>query len=282
MEEKFEIIKLNTAPVIEHAGLKGMGDLVVKRIKALNIDKLVATTDSIKSLKDIRSTLNKEFKTYEEQRKVIKTGVSNPYLVFDAEYKIHISAHYSEADVKLKEKILSVESELKLKREEELKAFFIETCQANNIDFVTFDKVGLNITMSASMKSYKDKITSFVEDLAKDIKLIEALDSTDNYRVDILVEYKVCFDVAESIKIIKIRREAKIAETTKRADIPMTPVKAIEPVIQEPVKEEPLQAPTVEAPEEVYEMNFSVKGTLPKLKALKAFLIENEIEFKKL
>lgn len=270
------IIKLNTAPVIEYTGLRGMGELVVKRIKALNIDKLVATADSIKSLKDIRSTLNKEFKKYEEERKAIKAGVSNPYLVFDSEYKLHISAHYSEADEQLKEKILSVESELKLKREEELKGFFIETCQSNDIDFVTFAKVGLNITMSPSMKSYKDKITLFVETLAKDIKLIEALDSTDNYRVDILVEYKNCFDVAESIKVIKTRREAKQAESVKRAPVDVT---VTTPAPQAPVEEKPLQAPIVETPEEEYEMKFAVKGTIPKLKALKTFLIENEIEF---
>jgi hypothetical protein len=135
-------IALKTTPVIEHAGLQGMGELVEKRIKALNIDNLVATPDSMKSLKEMRSKLNKEFKTYEEQRKAIKEGVSNPYAIFDAEYKKHISAHYSEADSKLKLKILSVEAELKNQRIVELNEFFIETCQANEIDFITFDKVG--------------------------------------------------------------------------------------------------------------------------------------------
>ncbi len=274
-------IKLSIIPVIEHAGLQGMGELVVKRIKALNIDKLVPSSEGLKSIKEMRSKLNKEFKTYEEQRKIIKAGVSNPYIVFDAEYKKHISCHYSEADTKLKEKILSVEIELKTKRETELKEFFIETCQSNDIDFVTFDKVGLNITMSPSMKSFKDKITNFVEDIAKDIKLIDALDSTDNYKVDILVEYKSTLSLTDSIKVIKTRKEAKIEETAKRVVIPVAPVveKTVEPVIQATAASEPLKAPVVETPDEVYEMNFSVKGTLPKLKALKAFLIENEIEF---
>jgi hypothetical protein len=279
-----ELIKLNTAPVIEHAGLQGMGELVVKRIESLNIEKLVATPDSLKSIKDMRAKLNKEFKTYEEQRKAIKLGVSNPYMVFEQEYKKHISAHYSEADVKLKEKILSVESELKLKREESLKEFFIETCQANDVDFVTFNKVGLNITMSPSIKSYKEKITSFVEELAKDIKLIDALDSTDNYKVDVLVEYKKCLNLTNAIKVIKERKEAKLAEEQRRsqqkAEPVVEPVKVAEP---EPAKEAPLQAPTVEnAPEDIYEMSFSVEGTLTQLKALKAFLIEYKIEFKKL
>lgn len=273
-------IKLSTAPVIEHAGLKGMGELVVKRIEALNIDKLVATPESFKSIKDIRAKLNKEFKEYEEQRKAIKTGVSNPYVLFDAEYKKHISAHYSDADEKLKVKILSVESELKLEREKELKGFFIETCQANDVDFITFDKVGLNITMSPSMKSYKDKIKSFVEDVAKDATLIETLDTTDNYKVDVLVEYKACLDLTKSIQTIKSRREAKEEEAAKRV-APAVSVGEFKPTVVEPIPivDAPLQAPVIETPEDVYDMKFAVKSTLIKLKELKAFLIANEIEF---
>jgi translation elongation factor EF-4 len=86
--------------------------------------------------------------------------------------------------------------------------------------------------------------------------------------------------LTDSIKVIKTRKEAKIAETAKRVVVAPVVEKPVE-TIPEPVVENnaPLQAPVVEVPEEVYDMNFSVKGTMHQLKVLKAFLIEIEIEF---
>ena len=64
-------IKLKVLPVIEHDLVK-VGNLVDKRLAQLNVANLVATDETIQSLKTLRADLNKELKEYEEQRKVVK------------------------------------------------------------------------------------------------------------------------------------------------------------------------------------------------------------------
>ncbi|MFW5753510.1 MAG: DUF1351 domain-containing protein, partial [Marinilabiliaceae bacterium] len=100
-------IVLKQAPVIQHK-LEEAGKQVTERIDSLNIDSLVATEETLKSLKDMRAQLNKELKEFEEQRKFVKQGVNKPYLEFESVYKEQISDKYTGAVDKLKEKIGSV------------------------------------------------------------------------------------------------------------------------------------------------------------------------------
>ena len=71
-------IKLKVLPVIEHDLVK-VGNLVDKRLAQLNVANLVATDETIQSLKTLRADLNKELKEYEEQRKVVKDLITKPY-----------------------------------------------------------------------------------------------------------------------------------------------------------------------------------------------------------
>src|SRR6185503_10383235 len=96
-------IKITQYPVITHK-LVEAGKSVTKRIEDLELDKQIATVDTVKSLKDLRAELNKELADLETQRKAIKEGVNKPYLEFEDTYKTEISDKYKIAIDLLKDK----------------------------------------------------------------------------------------------------------------------------------------------------------------------------------
>ena len=108
-------IKLTQLPVISH-DLIAVGANVTARIKSLNLDKLVATEDTVKVLKTTRAEINKELKDFEDQRKVVKEAVNKPYNDFEAIYKAEISEKYNQAVDILKTKIEKVESKVKAEK----------------------------------------------------------------------------------------------------------------------------------------------------------------------
>ena len=81
-----EQIKLVQMPVIQHK-LVEVGKEVKRRIEELNLPNLIATEDTIQSLKTLRADLNKEAKEFEDSRKMIKTKINEPYDEFEQVYK---------------------------------------------------------------------------------------------------------------------------------------------------------------------------------------------------
>lgn len=214
MEQKKYEIKLTQKPVIEHQ-ITEVGDQVKERIAALNIDKMVATEDTLKSLKETRATLNKEFAAYEKQRKYLKNALMLPYNEIDPLYKQNITEIY-QPNIKLcSSKIDKVETELKDKKKEKAKEYFVEKCLANEeIDFITFDGLNLNIKLSASDKSYRDEIDKVFTQTNDDLELIK----TQQYEVEILAEYKQSRNVSNAIKTVNTRKENEKKEAQKLID----------------------------------------------------------------
>ena len=129
-----EIILLKQEPIIEYSLLAEVGEAIRIRIDDLNLDGQVVTDQTVKSVKDMRAELNKEFAEFEKQRKFIKEAVSKPYQEFEAKYKEFVAKHYNEADDTLKGKIFSFENKLRLEREKELQGYFAELCSAKLIN----------------------------------------------------------------------------------------------------------------------------------------------------
>ena len=118
------------------------------------------------------------------------------YDEFEELYKDKVANLYKDADSQLKEKIDNVENELKQEKENELIDFFEEYQKANHLEhLIEFSDIGLNVTISASMKSLKDQIKMFCEKVANDIKAMQ----TDEYSDEIWLEYKLGgFDYAKA------------------------------------------------------------------------------------
>ena len=269
------LITLQQEPVIIYEKIKSVGVEVQKRISDLNLENQLVTEDTIKAVKGIRTDLNKEFAAFEEQRKFIKNAVTKPYQEFEEKYKEFIATHYNNADNTLKNKISDFENKLKEDKAERLKSYFTELCQSLQIDFLTFGQVKLNVTLSASEKSLKETISAFVEGVKKDLDLLKSIPESDEFKAEVLHDYKKSLDMAKALRITQERKKAKEEKLKRIEEQKIDVVKNA--TTAEPQKEV-LQAPKVEETPKLVETQFRVRGTIEQLKALKQFIIENNIE----
>lgn len=277
MEEKElnDIIKLEQLPIITQQ-LDTISKDIEKRVtEAL---KLECNEDTVKEIKQVRADFNKEFKVLEDKRKQVKSAIMEKYDTFEEIYKDKISNIYKCADESLKEKIDDVENELKEEKKRELKDFVEQHCKANNI-YVHFDRIGLNITLSASMKSLKDQAKSFIEKVANDMKLIEM---EEQYKDEILLEYQDSLDyVASKTKVIEkhkqleeMQRQREERENTEKQEEKI--VEKVDGVIEITTPKEIVDE--LEETPSVYQ--FEVKATKTQIKQLVEFMKGLGIEYK--
>lgn len=266
-----EIIKVIQLPVILEQLHEVKSEVTAKVEQALS---LVCTEDTVKDVKKVRSELNKELKDYEERRKAVKTTVMKPYNDFEEIYKDCISDTYKKADAELKNKIDSVENELKEKKRIEVLCYFEELCEANSLDFITFENANINVTLSASMKSLKEQAKAFVDKIVNDLNLID----TQEHKDEILYEYKASLNVSNAITTVANRykaiEEAKAREEERKAreQAEAEAAAKVESVVEAvaPPTVEPIAPPVEE--EQILTVQFTVKGTRTQLRALKEFL----------
>lgn len=263
-----ELIVVKQLPQIEEH-LKELSLDVDKKVE--NAKNLVCTEENVTTIKQIRASLNKEFKEVEQQRKIVKEHILAPYMQFEEIYKTYISDKYKSADNDLKVKIDSIENELKAKKEQEVKDYFEEYKTANNIDFITYEQTKINTTLSASMKSLKEQAKQFIDKIVDDLKLIE----TQEHKTEILVEYKQTLNVSQAITSVTNRFKA-IEEEKKKIE----QEKELQKFVVDTAKESDkyseqiiLNSPSVEEKiEEILTLKFTVRGTRTKLRELKQFL----------
>ena len=263
-----ELIVVKQLPQIEEH-LKELSLDVDKKVE--NAKNLVCTEENVTTIKQIRASLNKEFKEVEQQRKIVKEQILAPYMQFEEIYKTYISDKYKSADNDLKVKIDSIENELKVKKEQEIKDYFEEYKTANNIDFITYEQTKINTTLSASMKSLKEQAKQFIDKIVDDLKLIE----TQEHKTEILVEYKQTLNVSQAITSVTNRFKA-IEEEKKKIE----QEKELQKFVVDTAKESDkyseqiiLNSPSVEEKTEgILTLKFTVRGTRTKLRELKQFL----------
>lgn len=255
------LIIVKQLPIIEE-NLKSLSVEIDKKVE--NAMKLVCTEETLKSVKEVRIDLNKQFKTLEDQRKLVKKRVMQPYENFEEVYKEYVSIKFKKADNDLKQKIENVESDLKQQKENEVREYFYEYRDNLHIDFIEYENANINITLSASKKSLKEQAKAFVDKTDDDLKLIESQEHQD----EILVEYMKHLNVSKAITDVKNRYI--VLERVKKAEEKREDIKAQEEQNIQRV-EETLKAPNV-IDEQKYQITFSVTGTKHELTKLKKFL----------
>ena len=249
------LMKIKQEAIIEEQ-LKLISDDIQKRVDYA--EKLVCTVDTIKNIKKQRAILRNQFNDLETQRKQVKAEFQAPYLRFEKVYKELISDKYKNADVQLKRKIDNVESELKLQKENNIREYFLEYCESEEIDFIKFEQIGLNINLSATEKSLREQIKAFVDKVKNDIELIQHEDNS----AEIMIEYTKHLNVSRAIIEVK-ERHKKLSEIVNGAN------KNVQNYTNEQQKE------TLKSPEQIYTMNFKVSGTKQQLVKLKQYLKDN-------
>lgn len=261
-----EIVKIEQMPKV-FSQLEKIGKYIDKQIK--DIDKLECTEENKQEVKKRRTEINKTLELLDDRRKYIKTKLLEPYEIFNKKYEEECKIKLSNASNLLKEKIDFIEETQKKEKEIELREFVEEHCKANNVH-VDFEKIGLNITLSASMKSLKDQAKAFIEKVASDLKLIEM----EEYSSEILYEYGKNMDyVAAKTAVLQRHKEIEeINKATQQATETTTQEQKIEETVDEIIA--PVEI------EEVETYQFEVKATKEQIKKLIDFMKELGVEYK--
>lgn len=266
MGNKNELIVLEQLPIIKYK-LEQLSVEIKEKVE--NANKLVVNENTVKEVKQVRAGLTKEFNELESQRKQVKQAIMSKYDEFEEIYKDNVSNLYKQADQELKTKIDNVESSLKEEKRNELFDFAMEYIVTNDIqDYVTFDDIGLNITLSASMKSLKEEIIAFCEKVKQDIALI----NMEEYRDEILYEYKKNHGNFVQCKQMVLDRHTALKQLANEAQEQV--IKVVEQEEQRKKVEEILTIP-----EEIETWVFTIKATKTQAKKLKEWLENEKIEY---
>ena len=285
--EDGELMKLTQVPIIIEHLRKIKGEVESRTSTAIN---LVVTESNYKEIKKVRSAMNKEFAELETKRKDIKKAVMTPYEQFEAVYKECVAVPYKAAEAELKKKIAVVEDDLKAEKTKKVREHFDKYAQALGIDFVKFEAVGCQITMSVTEKKLKEQCTAFLDRVMDDLQLI----ATQEHKAEILVEYKRTLNVSQAIRTVKERFEAiaaekareeaeraereRVAQNTAETTAAYEPFAANVPQeIEVPEGEMPETPGTETAPEQqtsepVYSLTFTIRGTKAQLKAAAQYI----------
>ena len=265
-----ELIVLEQLPIIK-AKLENISKEIKEKVDRAT--SLIVNEDTVKEVKQVRANLTKEFNELESQRKQVKQAIMKKYDEFEDIYKENVSDLYKQADVELKEKIDNVENQLKQEKEEELREFANQHILANNLqDIIKYEDIGLNVTLSASMKSLKEGTKRFIEDIANDIELIKL----EEYSDEILLEYKKTFDFTKA-KLDVITRHKQLEEIQKQQEIKQEQEKQEEKVVEK-VDEITIPKEVIED-SEILKVTFTLTGTKEQIKKIKDLIIELGVEY---
>lgn len=264
-----EIAVIKQLPIITEK-IKEVGKELDERLEKLDLDNLVCDESSKKEIKSLKVELGKEFKEFENQRKEIKTKIMEPYEIFNKTYEEEIKGKYQKADEILGNKINEVESVLKHQKEVEVKEYFEELLKSNKIDFIEFHQLNLNITLTATVKKIKEQVKDFVDNIIKELDII----NTQDYKEEILVEYKKELKLNESILDVVNRHKAlEELERTKESaketlKLEEQAIEKVDKVLQAPTETESID----DFNEDIYETKFIIRGTIDQIKKVKEFL----------
>lgn len=203
------LIVINQLPVISE-----QLDMVKAEIQRRTAfaDTVTVSEENRQEIKKMRAAMNAEKSRLDDVYKTAIEKVIAPIQAVQDKYKDCVGL-YTKANSQLKAKIDVIEDGLKLAKENSVKEYFEELVTAKKIDFISFERLGLKITLSVSEKKLKEQVNNIVERVATDLKAIEIQENKE----EILVEYKKSLNVSEAVSIVDARHKAIQAEKERKA-----------------------------------------------------------------
>ena len=276
MSEVKDLIVVRQLPIIEQ-NLKLFSEEIDKQVAvALSMG---CTEDTYKDVKRVRAELNKKFDAADDQFKPIMTAIRKPYDDLKAAYDECVTNKRKSVDAAMKGKINLVTDGLKDQMTEKVKAYYDEYAKSVNVDFVAFDRSGVSVTMSASEKSLKEACKAFLDGVSDGLAMIE----TQEYRDEILVEFKRTLNAAQAVssivdrhRLIQAEKEQAERRAAAEEDARHHAAEVLAAIPEAPA---PISAPTVIVSEKKYRMTFTVVDTKDKLIALKKFLNDGGYQY---
>ena len=275
-----ELIKVESLPKIFYQ-LEEIGKVVDNAL--VGIEDMVCDEDNKKEVKKRKQEITAFKNMMEDRRKQIKTQVMAKYEEFNKKYEEEVKSKLVNAESVLTEKYTTIENQQKLDKENELREFAENHFKSNNIqDLVTFNDIGLNITLTASMKALKEQVLTFCNKIVGDLNLIDL----EEHKDEIMIEYKNSLNFTNA-KIIVANRHKRLEEMKKRQEElerKQEEEQKIAEKVEEVVEEEiiapvEIETTTLEDEEEKFIIQFTVKATKSKLKELKLFLQNGGYEY---
>lgn len=277
MENK-DLIIVEQLPVIKEQ-LKQVAEKIDKKVEEAK--SLICTEENKQVVKNVRAEMKKELEEFEKKRKSVKEKILSPYMQFEEVYKVCISEKYKSADQDLKAKIDNIESEQKKKLEDGAREYFKEYKETKNIDFINFENMNLKIGLSDNPTKLKKQITSYIDKILDDLKLIE----TQQNKNEILVEYKKDLNVSRAITEVVQRKEQLKAMEEARIN---TELEKEKQVLQDNLsnlanasipQNMPSTGEAIKTTEKLYTITFKVTDNSVRLKKLHDFLVEGGYKY---
>lgn len=267
-----ELLSIVNLPATEEA-LKTISEKCKNKLEVA--ESMACTEETKQAVKKLRADLNREFSSYEAERKERTAEYEKPLKEFKKLYDEYISIPFKSADSALKTKIDEVETEQKNRKTAEIEEYAQELLDLYALNWLNLSRIMPNVTLSASATSLKKTVKTTVEKIKSDIDCIGVIDSSG----EMFAEYMNCLDLG--MAKIAVEKRKKAVEEAEKAKAVYSQNEEINEQAEEKV--DMLTPPTVEEEEpemEKYTMTFTVTATIEQLKALKAYMIENNIEFK--
>lgn len=283
-----KVIEVTQKPIIEYSVIDEVAKKVEAKIESLDIDTLEPTDENLSLIKSTRAELNNDFKTLEEQRKLVKDIVLKDYNIFEDKYKKLIASKFKEADATLKGLVQTVTDEILNKKIEGIKSYFDDV---NAYDFVSFEDLGLKIIKSKSDKKIKDEVDEYLFNIKQSLETIETLKNKDR----VLAKFQMSKNLSDAIaqtnmeiqreEQIKARNEAKAKaeqerqeREAQRSEQQREGFDEKQSTTQEPAAIQEKQVIQKEEPK-TFKSSFTVYGTREQFKLLKQFMNENNIKY---
>ena len=298
IEERIHnLITVEQLPIITEQ-LKAFKTEIDARVQ--HILSLEVTEDNLKVVKSELAEIRKFQTELENRRKEVKNQVLNPYTEFEQIYNEIAKKPLAEAVNKVSSQVKSGEQKLKDEKEEKVKVYFKEYAENLGIDFVKYEDVKCNVTLSVTLKKLKEQVKSYLDKTMDDLKLI----ALQEHKAEILFEYKRSLNVSQAITTVSERFKAIEAEKQRELQEQAERQKAEENEAVNEAAFEPFASNVpqeIEAPaeelqqndlpltqseqEKVYPLKFTVYGTKEQLTEfaahIKSYLEERGMKYGK-
>ncbi len=231
--------------------------------------RIIFTEENMKEAKEEKATINKLVDKVKRYRIDTVKDFKKPIEEFEEDAKA-TEKLLNETSSFIQDQTNAYESSLKKEKQDQLSEYFNEYAESLKIDFINLEQANINVTLTASLKSLKEQVKSFVDDVEQGIKLINS-QQQNNDRM--LVRFKQTLNAPQSI--ITVINEIKAEEETKSAREEAE--KANQAILKsQPIKEEPKP---LEEPKEVITITFKVVGTKEQLIDLREFMKVRGIKY---
>lgn len=239
------------------------------------ISSIECTEENKQAVKKNLQQLRAMKTQFENKRKEIKKEINRPYEEFENYYNQKIKVLLDNGIDTLDMKVKDIEVSQINEKRDELIEFLDQYREFYHIENIVTDieQVPIKINLSNSLKSLKEEILKFCKKVNDDMMCI----ASEEFREDILLEYQNNgFDFVKARLTIINRNKEKEALKKKLEQVEQV-VKEEEKVVEQV---EEIIKPVEVVEEEELEITFTVKATRTKLRELKEFMKEKEIEYK--